>query len=204
MTAPKLHIQHISHEFEGEDQARVTLALSDIDLQVSEGRFIAIVGPSGCGKTTLFNIIAGLLAPTWGSILKDGEDMTAKPGVVGYQLQRDLLLPWRTIIDNIILGLEIHGMPKPEARTSVLSLCTRKVRRYKWGSNLFRAKVRLHAWGSNKFLQKFEAMIWTSQHRARKLEACNACKTLSLKAPSKNLMLYSFKLINTRQLSRCV
>ena len=190
VTAPKLHIQHISHEFEGEDQARVTLALSDIDLQVSEGRFIAIVGPSGCGKTTLFNIIAGLLAPTWGSILKDGEDMTAKPGVVGYQLQRDLLLPWRTIIDNIILGLEIRGMPKLEARTSVLSLCTRKVRRYKWGSN--------------KFLEKFEAMIWTSQHRARKIEACNACKTLSLKAPSKNLMLYSFKLINTRQLSRCV
>ena len=77
MTAPKLHIQHISHEFEGEDRTRVTLALSDIDLQVSEGRFVAIVGPSGCGKTTLFNIIAGLLAPTWGSILKDGEDMTA-------------------------------------------------------------------------------------------------------------------------------
>ncbi len=125
MTAPKLHIQHISHEFEGEDQARVTLALSDIDLQVSEGRFIAIVGPSGCGKTTLFNIIAGLLAPTWGSILKDGEDMTAKPGVVGYQLQRDLLLPWRTIIDNIILGLEIRGMPKPEARTKVLPLMKR-------------------------------------------------------------------------------
>ena len=77
MTAPKLHIHHISHEFEGEDRTRVTLALSDIDLQVSEGRFVAIVGPSGCGKTTLFNIIAGLLAPTWGSILKDGEDMTA-------------------------------------------------------------------------------------------------------------------------------
>lgn len=124
MSAHKLHISRVSHEFESDDGA-ATLALQDIELAVPEGKFISILGPSGCGKTTLFNIIAGLLTPSAGAVIKDGVDVTGKPGVVGYQLQRDLLLPWRSIVDNVILGLEIQGMPKPKARAQVLPLMKR-------------------------------------------------------------------------------
>ena len=84
----------------------------------SGGRFVSLVGPSGCGKSTLFNVIAGLLQPTEGRVLIDGEDATGTIGRVGYMLQKDLLLPWRTVLDNVILGMEIQGKPLHEARAS--------------------------------------------------------------------------------------
>src|SRR5204862_60164 len=80
------------------------------------GRFVSLVGPSGCGKSTLFNVIAGLLQPTEGRVLIDGEDATGTIGRVGYMLQKDLLLPWRTVLDNVILGMEVQGKPLKEAR----------------------------------------------------------------------------------------
>lgn len=88
------------------------IALSDTSIQIPEGSFTSIIGPSGCGKSTLFNLIAGLDLPTAGRILIDGEDLTGKQGQVGYMLQKDLMLPWRTILQNVALGLEISGVPK--------------------------------------------------------------------------------------------
>jgi len=90
-------------------------ALKDASLQVPEGRFVSIIGPSGCGKSTLFNIIAGLIKPSTGEVLLDGKDIVGKNGYVGYMLQKDLLLPWRSIMHNVILGLEIKGVSKKEA-----------------------------------------------------------------------------------------
>ena len=97
-------------------------AVAPLDLAIETGRFVSLVGPSGCGKSTLFNVIAGLLQPTEGRVLIDGEDATGTIGRVGYMLQKDLLLPWRTVLDNVILGMEIQGKPLKEARERALPL----------------------------------------------------------------------------------
>jgi ABC-type nitrate/sulfonate/bicarbonate transport system ATPase subunit len=100
-------------------------ALAPIDLDVPAGRFISLIGPSGCGKSTIFNITAGLQRPTTGTVMIDGEDATGIIGQVGYMLQKDLLLPWRTVLDNVALGMEIRGVPKSEARERALPLLHR-------------------------------------------------------------------------------
>lgn len=103
----KLEILHSTKIFK--KNGKEFVALKDTTLQIPEGRFISIIGPSGCGKSTLFNIIAGLTKPTYGQVLLDGQDIMGKTGHVGYMLQKDLLLPWRTILENIVLGLEVKG-----------------------------------------------------------------------------------------------
>ena len=100
-------------------------ALAPLDLTVPAGRFISLIGPSGCGKSTIFNIVAGLQAPTSGRVILDGEDITGMIGQVGYMLQKDLLLPWRTVLDNVSLGMEIRGMPLKQARERALPLLHR-------------------------------------------------------------------------------
>jgi ABC-type nitrate/sulfonate/bicarbonate transport system ATPase subunit len=95
-------------------------ALAPLSLDVDRGRFISLVGPSGCGKSTLFNIIAGLQAPTGGRVMVGDDDVTGLIGQVGYMLQKDLLLSWRTVLDNVVLGMEIRGVPMAEARRRAL------------------------------------------------------------------------------------
>jgi ABC-type nitrate/sulfonate/bicarbonate transport system ATPase subunit len=100
-------------------------ALAPVTLAISSGRFVSLIGPSGCGKSTIFNIVAGLLEPTGGRVLIDGADATGTIGRVGYMLQKDLLLPWRTVLDNVILGMEIQGLPLRAARDRALPLLRR-------------------------------------------------------------------------------
>jgi ABC-type nitrate/sulfonate/bicarbonate transport system ATPase subunit len=100
-------------------------AVAPLDLAIETGSFVSLVGPSGCGKSTLFNIIAGLQQPTEGRVLIDGEDATGTIGRVGYMLQKDLLLPWRTVLDNVILGMEIQGVATSAARERALPLLQR-------------------------------------------------------------------------------
>ncbi len=83
-------------------------ALSNINFSVEQGEFMSIVGPSGCGKSTLLSIIAGLLKPTEGTITLNGKPVSGVSPQVGYMLQRDNLLEWRTIQKNILFGLEIQ------------------------------------------------------------------------------------------------
>lgn len=97
-------------------------ALTETNMKIPEGKFISIIGPSGCGKSTLFNMIAGLLKPTSGQVLLDGENIVGKSGHVGYMLQKDLLLPWRTILSNVILGMELRGVSKKDAEGRALPL----------------------------------------------------------------------------------
>jgi ABC-type nitrate/sulfonate/bicarbonate transport system ATPase subunit len=97
-------------------------AMQETHLAIEEGRFVSIIGPSGCGKSTLFNIIAGLVPPSTGKVLADGLNIIDKAGRVGYMLQKDMLLPWRTILDNIILGMEIRGVPRGQAVERALPL----------------------------------------------------------------------------------
>ncbi|MBW4082371.1 ABC transporter ATP-binding protein [Paenibacillus sp. S150] len=109
----KIEIAGVSKWFRRDGQE--VPAMQETNLSIEEGRFVSIIGPSGCGKSTLFNIIAGLMPPSTGRVLADGQDIIGKTGHVGYMLQKDMLLPWRTILDNIILGMEIRGVPRKEA-----------------------------------------------------------------------------------------
>jgi len=88
----------------------------DISLELPAGGFISLVGPSGVGKTTLFNVLAGVDKPDGGSVFLNGEDITGINGKINYMLQKDLLLEYRTVIDNVILPLLIRGEKKKPAR----------------------------------------------------------------------------------------
>jgi ABC-type nitrate/sulfonate/bicarbonate transport system ATPase subunit len=122
MFAPdtKLTLENISMVFSTGSSSFT--ALAPATLSIPAGRFVTLIGPSGCGKSTLFNIIAGLQAPSSGRILIDGHDFTGYIGQVGYMLQKDLLLPWRTVLDNVALGMEINGVPLKLARDRALPL----------------------------------------------------------------------------------
>ncbi len=96
-----------------------------IDLRVLRGQTVCIVGKSGCGKTTILHALSGLLAPQAGQVLLHGEDLGARPGKVSYMLQKDLLLPSRTILDNVSLPLVLAGMKKAEARAQAAPLFER-------------------------------------------------------------------------------
>lgn len=89
--------------------------LDGVNLEVSPGEFVALIGPSGAGKSTLLSLLAGLEAPSEGSVEKDGAPL-ARPGLVSYMPQSDLLLPWRSVEANVALGLEATGVPKGAAR----------------------------------------------------------------------------------------
>jgi ABC-type nitrate/sulfonate/bicarbonate transport system ATPase subunit len=112
----KLEVKNISKAFEGKQ------ILQNISIELHQGELVCLLGVSGGGKTTLFNIISGLLAPDSGQILLGGKDITAKPGSVSYMLQKDLLLPYRTIEDNVALPLLLKGMSKKEARQQAGSM----------------------------------------------------------------------------------
>jgi len=89
--------------------------LDGVDLEVTPGRFVALIGPSGAGKSTLLQVLAGLEVPDTGVVEKDGVSLTC-PGLVAYMPQSDLLLPWRSVVANVSLGLEATGTPKRTAR----------------------------------------------------------------------------------------
>ena len=93
-----------------------------MSLQVEEGEFISILGPSGCGKTTLLSIIAGLLDPIDGIVFLDGEPITTKTSSMGYMLQQDYLFPWKTIEENIMLGLHIRRIYDEQMKEHTLNL----------------------------------------------------------------------------------
>lgn len=96
-----------------------TTIIEDISIELHEGELVSLLGTSGGGKTTLFNVISGLITPDKGKVEIDGKDITGKPGNVSYMLQKDMLLPYKTIEDNIALPLIIKGEKKNIAREKV-------------------------------------------------------------------------------------
>jgi len=98
-----------------------TTALSTMDLDIERGSFVSIVGPSGCGKSTLFNVLSGLIQPDGGSINLEGQNVIGATGHVGYMLQKDLLVPWRTVLGNITLGARLKGKVTPADREQARS-----------------------------------------------------------------------------------
>lgn len=103
---PLLEVNHVSFSYHSESGE--TTALSDITFSLKEGEFVSIVGPSGCGKSTLLSLISGLLVPESGQILLHGQDVRDFHTGIGYMLQKDHLFEWRTIWQNVLLGLEIQ------------------------------------------------------------------------------------------------
>jgi ABC-type nitrate/sulfonate/bicarbonate transport system ATPase subunit len=118
---PKLRVEGLSKTYTGAGGSGEITALRDVEFEVGAGEFVSIVGPSGCGKSTLFSIIAGLIRPSSGSVLLDGRRPERLLGEIGYMLQRDLLMPWRTVLDNTTLGLELNGVRRREARRRALA-----------------------------------------------------------------------------------
>jgi NitT/TauT family transport system ATP-binding protein len=116
----KLHIQDVQHMYLTTKSA--TTALEHINLSIEEGEFVSFLGPSGCGKTTLLSIIAGLIEPSSGSVTIDGENIGTSVPNIGYMLQQDYLFPWKTIKENILLGLEIRGQLTDETEKKALLL----------------------------------------------------------------------------------
>ena len=110
----KLTAKNITVSFDGEN------IIEDINIHLNEGEIVSLLGVSGSGKTTLFNVLSGLSAPDNGSVILDGENVTGKTGRMSYMLQKDLLLPHYTVLDNIALPLIIKGEKKKVAREKAL------------------------------------------------------------------------------------
>jgi len=122
-TLPRLELKHVSKEFR--DEGRRIPAIEDVSLRVMPGELVTLIGPSGSGKSTLLNMIVGLLEPDQGEIWVDGACCDGRTGRFGYMPQRDLLLPWRTVLENAIIPLEIKGVPRPEALEQARALLGR-------------------------------------------------------------------------------
>jgi NitT/TauT family transport system ATP-binding protein len=115
-----LHVQDIHHTYF--TKASATTALSNITITVEEGEFVSFLGPSGCGKTTLLSIISSLLKPTQGTVLLENKPVSTSKNEIGYMLQQDYLFPWKTIEENILLGLKLSKQLNENTRLAALSL----------------------------------------------------------------------------------
>ena len=123
MDVPKLRLEGVTKVFR---TGRHTLeALRPIDMTVAEGEFVTLIGPSGCGKSTLFTIIAGVEEPSSGVIALDGEVSAQRAGKVAYMPQQPLLLPWRTVEENVLLGLDVRRVPRKRALEQARDLLKR-------------------------------------------------------------------------------
>lgn len=113
-TVSDIELRQVSKAFRV--NGKLVTALDRVNLAAGAGEFVVIIGPSGCGKSTLLNIICGLMEPDSGEVLLDGRPVKDRTGLLGYMLQKDLLLPWRRVLDNVILGPEISGFDRKAAR----------------------------------------------------------------------------------------
>ncbi len=112
-----LEVQGVTFSYDN-----TTPVIENVNLTLQKGELVCLLGVSGGGKTTLFNIISGLHTPQQGRVLLNGEDVTGKTGRISYMLQKDMLLPFRTVVDNVALPLILKGMPKRRAREKASAL----------------------------------------------------------------------------------
>ncbi|MEP9356701.1 ABC transporter ATP-binding protein [Xanthobacter sp. KR7-65] len=121
LAPPRAELKDLSISFPRPDMPPLEV-VSGISLKVEEGEFVAVVGPSGSGKSTILRAICGLLPPSAGQVKVDGTDVTRPPQHVGFMFQKDALLPWRTVAQNIRVGAELGGTPAGEQAAQVAGL----------------------------------------------------------------------------------
>jgi ABC-type nitrate/sulfonate/bicarbonate transport system ATPase subunit len=121
--AGSVGVRGLGKAYPGQDGAVV--ALEGVDLEAGPGEIVGVIGPSGCGKSTLLAVVAGLEGASAGEVLLDGAPASARVGRVALMPQRDLLLEWRTVVDNVGLPLELTGVRRAEARERVTPLLER-------------------------------------------------------------------------------
>jgi NitT/TauT family transport system ATP-binding protein len=116
----RVEVKEVRKTFSGKGEK--VEALASVDLAVAEGEFVSIVGPSGCGKSTLLEIVGGLIEPTGGEVLIEGEPIQGPHPAVGLVFQQESAFPWRTVLENVEFGLEMHGVAKGERRERARAL----------------------------------------------------------------------------------
>jgi NitT/TauT family transport system ATP-binding protein len=112
----RLEYRNVTMRFADKSGRGALTAIRNVSFSVCDGEVVSIIGPSGCGKSTLLNIGSGLTAPSDGAAFVDGERVAGPNAHVAFMLQKDLLLPWRTIVENVMFGVEIQGVPLAERR----------------------------------------------------------------------------------------
>ncbi|KON89355.1 ABC transporter ATP-binding protein [Sporosarcina globispora] len=110
----QLSVEHLTKSFDSNQ------VLNNLNFYVNEGEFVSILGPSGSGKSTIFNLVGGMLLPDDGSITLDGEKITGKRGSISYMPQTPSLMPWRSILQNVLLGQELMGRTDTETARKML------------------------------------------------------------------------------------
>lgn len=115
-----LEFSNVTKQFSTTGASRLT-AVNEVNFRVEEGEFVSVVGPSGCGKSTILSMTAGLYQPTEGEVRVSGEVVSGPNSHVGFMLQKDLLLPWRSIIGNVEFGLEARGVARAQRRERALA-----------------------------------------------------------------------------------
>lgn len=117
---PKVSVKNLSKQFVVD--GKLLDVLSSVTLQLKKQEFVSIVGPSGCGKSTIFQILAGIERETSGEISIDGKSGIERRGQTGYMFQDSLLLPWRSVLDNLVLGTDVLGMPRKKSHKQAMEL----------------------------------------------------------------------------------
>jgi NitT/TauT family transport system ATP-binding protein len=119
MPTPTFQLEHVSKAFTGPDGATFT-ALHDVSLDVAEGSFVALLGPSGCGKSTLLHLLAGLTSPSAGRIRFQGDELDGVNTDAGYMTQKDTLLPWASLQDNVGMALAVRRIGDRRTRAEAV------------------------------------------------------------------------------------
>ena len=126
MSTPAIAFSGVAKRFAARGRSGEVLAVTDVNFAVQPGEVVSIIGPSGCGKSTLLNMGSGLAKPSAGQVAVDGETVVGPNAHVAFMLQKDLLMPWRTIAQNIEFGLELRGVASAErtrVSTRLLNQC---------------------------------------------------------------------------------
>src|SRR5581483_1012582 len=118
----RLEYRNVTMRFKESAGRGVLTAVQNVNVRVHDGEVVSLIGPSGCGKSTLLNIGSGLTAPSEGDAFVDGERVQGPNAHVAFMLQKDLLLPWRTIAENVMFGAEIRGTPSQQRHDKALAL----------------------------------------------------------------------------------
>ena len=122
MAAARLEFRRVTKRFAKPREDEYVVAVADVSFAVADGEVVSLIGPSGCGKSTLLAMGSGLDLPSEGEVFVDGERVTRPNPHVAFMLQKDLLLPWRSIRQNVEFGLEIQGVPAQERRARSAAL----------------------------------------------------------------------------------